>query len=191
MPTATASLAINRRSGAFLTFAVAAATRLFQGVFAALDASHRLVAATDAANRRVVGLVKEEVDNSTGLAGDLNGIVEVGLFLVGNSTTNPVTNAHIGRPAFIEDDNTVAISGGTNNVVAGIVHEVTSDGVWLWVGVPHVTQAVSPVAVTLSSTDGTAAAASANLANLAAEAERIGDDVRSIYNALKTQGIVK
>lgn len=40
------------------------------------------------------------------------------------------------------------------------------------------------VIAAFTSTDGTAAAASASLANLAAEAEKIGDDVRSIRAAL-------
>lgn len=44
--------------------------------------------------------------------------------------------------------------------------------------------------VALTSTDGTAAAASASLANLAAEAEKIGDDVRAIHAALVAQGIL-
>lgn len=38
-------------------------------------------------------------------------------------------------------------------------------------------------AVTLTSTNGTAAAASANLSGLAAEAEKIGDDVRALHAA--------
>lgn len=190
MATATASLPISRRSGNFSSFVVAAATKLFQGVFAALDGSNRLVAATDAAARRVIGLMAEEADNSAGAAGDIEGKVEHGLFLVNNGA-NALTNAHIGKPAFIEDDNTVGSSPGTNAVVAGIVHEVTSQGVWLWVGVPHVGQVVAPESVTLTSTNGTAAAASANLANLAAEAEKIGDDVRAIYTALKNQGLLK
>lgn len=50
----------------------------------------------------------------------------------------------------------------------------------------------SPVATVyaLQSTNGTAAAASASLANLAAEAEKIGDDVRAIHAALVAAGIL-
>lgn len=47
------------------------------------------------------------------------------------------------------------------------------------------------VIAALTSTDGVAAAASANLANLAAEAEKIGDDVRAIAAALATPALVK
>lgn len=187
MPT-TASFNVQRRAGAVWSFPVAAATILYQSVFAALDGNNRLVAATDAAARRVVGLSAAEADNSLGGAGDLTAQVEAGLFLVANSATNALTDAHIGRAAFIEDDATVSSDPGTNAVVAGIVAKVETAGVWLWVGVPHVP--VAPVAVTLTSTNGTAAAASANLANLAAEAEKIGDDVRAIHAALKLHGLL-
>lgn len=44
--------------------------------------------------------------------------------------------------------------------------------------------------VVLTSTNGTAGAASASLANLAAEAEKIGDDVRAIHAALVSAGII-
>lgn len=47
------------------------------------------------------------------------------------------------------------------------------------------------VVAAFTSTNGTAAAASANLANLAAEAEKIGDDVRALGAALATPALVK
>lgn len=55
----------------------------------------------------------------------------------------------------------------------------------LLLGAPYQTQTVA-----LTSTNGTAAAASANLSGLAAEAEKIGDDVRAIHAALVTLGIL-
>lgn len=186
----TVSIPITKRDGATTKFPVAASTKTLQGVFAALDGSNNLVNATDASARRVVGLHAEETDNSAGSAGDLSSSVVKGCFLVKNSGTNAVTDAHIGRACFIEDNETVASSGGTNFVVAGIVEDVTTDGVWVWVGLPGNAR-VSPVTVSLTSTNGTAAAASANLANLAAEAEKIGDDVRAIHAALVLHGILK
>ncbi len=47
------------------------------------------------------------------------------------------------------------------------------------------------VVAAFASTNGTAAAASASLANLAAEAEKIGDDVRALGAALATPALVK
>lgn len=186
----TVSIAIPERDGRSTAFPVAASTKTLIGAFAALDGSNNLVNATDAAARRVVGLHNAETDNSSGSAGDLSSPVIKGLFLVANSATNAVTDAHVGRVVFIEDNNTVSTSGGTNSVVAGIVDDVTSSGVWLWVGTPF-NNGVAPVTVALTSTNGTAAAASASLANLAAEAEKIGDDVRAIHAALLLHGLMK
>jgi len=47
----------------------------------------------------------------------------------------------------------------------------------------------APTAVTLTSTNGTAAGA-ADLAALKAEAEKIGDDVRAMHAALVNKGIL-
>lgn len=185
----TVSLKITRRDGATTAFPVAASTKTLIGAFAALDGSNNLVNATDASARRVIGLHAAETDNSSGSAGDLSSAVAKGCFLVKNSGTNALTDAHIGRAAFIEDNETVASSGGTNFVVAGIVEDVTSDGVWLWVGLPF-TNGVAPVTVALTSTNGTAGAAADDAATKA-EAEKIGDDVRAIHAALVLHGILK
>jgi hypothetical protein len=187
MSAATSAFPVSRRSGLSFQFPVAASTILYQGTFAALNASNQLVAATDAAARRVVGLMAATVDNSAGSAADLNGDVECGLFLVTNGS-NALTDAHIGRVAYIEDDNSVGSSGGTNFVSAGIVAKVETAGVWLFVGVPART--VAPVTVALTSTNGTAAAA-ADLAALKVETEKSGDDVRAIHAALVLHGLLK
>jgi hypothetical protein len=186
----TVSIPITKRDGAATKYPVAASTKTLAGAFAALDGSNNLVNATDASARRVVGLHDAETDNSSGSAGDLSSTVVKGCFLVKNSATNAVTDAHIGRAAYIEDNETVASAVGTNTVVAGIVEDVTTDGVWLWVGLPGNAR-VAPVTVALTSANGVAAAASANLANLAAEAEKAGDDVRAIHAALVLHGILK
>lgn len=189
MAASTVSITTDRRPGAFFEFPCAAATKTLIGVLAALNGSHQLVNAADAAARRVVGLHREETDNSGGSAGDLSSSVEVGCFKLANSGTNAVTDAHIGLACWVEDNQTVASAVGTYSVVAGIVAKVDSDGVWVHVGIganPH----LAPQAVTLTSTNGTAGAA-ADLTALKAEAEKIGDDVRAIHAALITAGILK
>lgn len=185
----TVSIPITKRDGATTKFPVAASTKTLQGVFAALDGSNNLVNATDASARRVVGLHAEETDNSAGSAGDLSSSVVKGCFLVKNSSSNAVTDAHIGRACYIEDNETVASDDGTNVVVAGIVEDVTSDGVWVWVGLPY-NNGVAPVTVSLTSTNGTMAAAADDAATKA-EGEKIGDDVRAIHAALVLHGLLK
>jgi len=186
--TTTVSLPIVKRDGQTTAFPVAASTKTLIGAFAALDGSNNLVNATDAAARRVVGLHASETDNSSGSAGDLSSPVFKGCVFVKNSESNALTDAHIGRAAFIEDNETVSSSGGTNYVVAGIVEDVTSDGVWLWVGLPNAPAA--PVSVTLTSTNGTMGAAADDAATKA-EGEKIGDDVRALHAALVLHGLIK
>lgn len=189
MSAATVSIPTDRRQAAQFSFPLTAIKSLI-GTLAALNSSHQLVAATDAASRRVVGIFAEEVDNSAGSAGDVNAPVEVGCFKLSNSGTNALTDAHIGRVCYVEDNQTVSSDPGTNAVVAGIVAKVDTDGVWVFVGVgAAAVPALAPVTVTLTSTNGTAAGA-ADLAALKTEAEKIGDDVRAIHAALKSFGLL-
>lgn len=185
----TVSIPITKRDGAATKYPVAASTTTLAGAFAALDGSNNLVNATDASARRVVGLHDAETDNSSGSAGDLSSAVVKGCFLVKNSGTNAVTDAHIGRACYIEDNETVASDDGTNVVVAGIVEDVTTDGVWVWVGLPY-NNGVAPVTVSLTSTNGTMGAAADDAATKA-EGEKIGDDVRAIHAALVLHGLLK
>lgn len=187
MAASTVSITASKRDALRFQFPVAAATKTLKGVLAALDGNNRLVNASDAAARRVVGLHEDETDNSAGAAGDLNSNIEIGCFKLDNGA-NALTDAHIGQVCFVEDNQTVGSSPGTNGVVAGLVAKVDADGVWVFVGLPA--SRLAPVAVTLGSTNGTAGAA-ADLAALKAEAELIGDDVRAIHAALKTAGLVK
>lgn len=167
---------------------LAATAVIYAGNMVATNASGYALAATDAANLRLDGRAEETIDNSAGAAGDLSIKSRSGVYLYKNSATDPLTIADIGKPCFVEAPDTVA-KETTNSLVAGVVHAITDEGVWvdqLFV------DALTPVAsvVDLTSTNGTAAAASANLAGLAAEAEKIGDDVRAIHAALVARGIL-
>lgn len=84
--------------------------------------------AADTANLRVIGR-NEDV-------GAENEIVTVksGIFLFDNSAVYPVTQAYIGAKCYVEDEETVSTSGGSNNVVAGTVVDVVSAGVYVNIG---------------------------------------------------------
>jgi hypothetical protein len=133
MSAATASQTLDSRNGNAFQFPVAAATKLLAGVMWALDGSNRLVNASDAAARRVVGVGWEEVDNSSGSAGDLNADVHTGLYCLANGTS-ALTDAHIGRLVYVEDNQTVQSTPGTNGVVAGILRKVDTAGAWVEFG---------------------------------------------------------
>lgn len=85
--------------------------------------------AADVANMVVVGRNDEVVAISKAIT------ATAGKFLVDNSSTYPVTFAHIGSDCYIEDETTVASTGGSNSIVAGKVIDVVSAGVWVAVGI--------------------------------------------------------
>lgn len=125
-----------------LGFAVglAASTRVYQGSMVALNQAGNLVPASADASLHVVGVSEEEVDNSSGSAGDLSCTPRRGPFYFSNSSsTDAITDADIGRPCFVVDDNTVArTSNGGARPVAGIVEGVDGFGVAVSVGMPGV-----------------------------------------------------
>jgi len=172
------------RSGVCTAHPVAAATLIVPGVLVALDANGNAVQADDVAGLTVLGRSEAEADNSSGLAGDARTLVKRGVFRYNNSVANALALADVGRLAFVQSPDTVA-KATTHSIGAGIVVEVDSNGVWIDTrSIPR------PSTVALSSTNGTAAAASANLAALAAETEKIGDDVRALHAALVAANLI-
>ena len=77
-----------------------------------------------------------------------DGKVEVtnGIFLFKNDTTNAVVRkTHVGGACFVKDHETVDSSGGTYKVVAGLVVDVTSDGVYVDMRLPALAAATALV----------------------------------------------
>jgi len=122
-----------RRSGDIVTLPAAASVKLYAGALGARDASGNATPGATATTLRGVGRVREQVDNSTGLAGALNVNLEKGIFRWGNSSsTDAITTADIGNDCYIVDDQTVAATSGSNTrSVAGKVFDVDSLGVWV------------------------------------------------------------
>lgn len=186
MSAATSAINTPERPGKFFALIVAAGAAIFAGTLVARDASGTAVPASDTAALRVLGRAEHDA-----VAGESIQIRR-GCYLFANSATHALTAASVGKLCYVEDDSTVA-STSTNKIVAGRVLEVTEDGVWVdttdipLAAVPVATStngtaaAAAPAAAT--STNGVAAAASADLAGLAAEAEKIGDDTRAAHAA--------
>lgn len=107
---------------------VAAATVVYYGHIAARDAAGNLVAASDTAGLKVVGMTHETADNSAGVAGAEYALVRRGFAAwYGNDATNPVTEALVGSDCYVKDSETVcAVAGATNNIVAGKALELDS-----------------------------------------------------------------
>lgn len=142
MSAATASRDTSKRPAQILKFPVAAATVIFLGTMAALNAAGNLVPASDAAALRVVGMATETIDNTDGDAGDLSCKVERGCFKFDNSADNALDADDKGELCYVEDDQTVAETS-THKIHAGRVVDVESDGVWVEVGYVESSAAVA------------------------------------------------
>lgn len=108
-------------------FAMLSGDVCYAGGIVAIDSSLELQLATDTLGLRVVGASEHQVDNSAD-GEELE--AHRGIQLFENSATSTLTRACIGSPCYVEDAKTVA-GKTTNYVAAGLVHDVTSDGVFV------------------------------------------------------------
>lgn len=114
---------------------LAASTLIYAGALVAVNSSGYAINAVGSdPNAYVMGVAREQVDNSSGSAGAKSVEIEAGVFTFDNSSsTDAVTIADIGRRVHVVDNATVARTHGTGvtgklRPVAGIVHDVLSDG---------------------------------------------------------------
>lgn len=120
------------RSGALLSVAVAAATKIQGGSLVCLNAAGYAVKGTAAAGLRALGRAEQTIDNSAGAAGDLPIEVHPGHFIWENAAAgDAVTRADIGRHAWIVDDQTVGRTPSSSRSPAGIIVDVDGNGVWV------------------------------------------------------------
>ena len=114
------------------SFPLKAATRIFAGTLVAVDAEGLAQPASDSADLLVKGRAAQTVDNRDGDDGDLRVTVDLGVFRYAQTGT-PITRA--GFPAnpvaFVADDQTVSADAGDHEVVAGLIYDVSDDGVWV------------------------------------------------------------
>lgn len=193
---------------------VAAAKTCYQGCMIAYDPANSQAQPADpamAATAVVIGVAEETVDNADGAKGDLKIRPRAGVWRM--KSDGNLTAAHLYKPCRVVDDHTVGVPAGTDaDRIAGLFVGLDGDYAWVLImpsafqrgplTVPvtstnGVAAAAIPGALTstngvaaaaipgaLTSTDGVAAAAAADLAALAAEAEKIGDDTRAIHAAM-------
>lgn len=118
------------RDGALVSRPVEAATEVFTGSIAAVNAAGNMVPAANVAGLKVVGRAEAHVDNTAGAAGDLDVTAKRGLFRFTNSAGSPLTAADLGANALVEDDGTVA-KVTANSIVAGKIIDIDASGVWV------------------------------------------------------------
>lgn len=112
---------------------VAASTRLYGGGMVGMNTSGYLVAASALNTLRIVGFLKEQVDNSAGGAGDLHADIHRGPACFANSAeADAIADADRGSVCYVVDNETVAKTSDSGaRPVAGTIVKVDSDGVWV------------------------------------------------------------
>lgn len=122
-----------RRDAKVFSDPVAATTKIYAGALVCINASGYAVPGSTSTALKARGVAQEQVDNSTGAAGDKRVETTRGCFPFANSASaDEITRADIGATAYIVDDQTVAKTNGTNTrSAAGVIRDVDSDGVWV------------------------------------------------------------
>lgn len=118
------------RSGEVLTLAQGSNT-VYAGAIVCVDSSGAAAPGADASGYAMAGRAEATSDNS-GSAYDASTTVDVrrGVFRWANGSS--FTDANIGDFAYIGDDQTVvAATGTTYGIVAGLIVDVDSSGVWI------------------------------------------------------------
>lgn len=102
--------------------------KTYVGGMLAVDSAGEAHMASDTLGLRIAGICPEQVDNTDD--GETVSPPLVGIYRMNNSSTAAITAAMRQMPCYVEDDNTVAATS-TNLVVAGLIIDVDSDGVWV------------------------------------------------------------
>lgn len=122
-----------RSQGGLRSIPLLANAKVFAGGMVQVAASTFGVAATAVAANVTVGRAEESVDNTGGANGAKSVKVRRGIYQYANSAAGDlITRAHIGKPVYVVDDQTVA---ATDNAAArpkaGICFDVDAQGVWV------------------------------------------------------------
>lgn len=162
-----------RRDGQVFVLPVAGSKKIYAGSIVAINSTGYVEPASDAAGLRVVGRAEEQVDNSAGSDGDKTIKVQEGVYQFAGAGFGA---DDVGKPAFVADDQTVNLTGGTNKVCAGIIEQVDSaTEIWIRMG-------LSERAGAAQADEATADAATQTGAYVQADVQSIA----TLANALKT-----
>lgn len=102
---------------------------LYVGEMVAQDATPEALAATDTASLVILGVGTKEIDNTAD--GETVSFISTAIHLMDNSAT-ALAKTDIGGLCYVEDADTVTtLAGATNNIPAGVVVDVTTDGVYV------------------------------------------------------------
>lgn len=120
------------RTGELVSMNVASGSVIYAGALVCENGSQYAVPASDSAGYVVIGKAMQKVDNSGVNYKAAGNPVEVrrGVFRWVNGDT--FTDANVGDLAYVKDDQTVqTAASATHDIVAGVIIDVDSDGVWV------------------------------------------------------------
>lgn len=112
---------------------VAANAVIPAGVIVAVNATGYATNGATSTTLTTLGCSDEAVDNTGGVDGAKTIRVRRNkVFKFANQAGDLVTQASVGKPCYVVDNQTVAATnGGTTRSVAGTVHGIEADGVWV------------------------------------------------------------
>ncbi|PVX80047.1 hypothetical protein [Paraburkholderia unamae] len=121
------------KDGEIVAVPVAANAVIRAGVLVCADANGNAIEGKTAEGLTYLGRSEVSVDNTGGAAGAISVYVRRGLlFQWANAADDPVTQASFGKLCYVEDNQTVAATNGTNTrSAAGLVFGVDAGGVWV------------------------------------------------------------
>lgn len=133
MGAATSDRNTPRKDGQLIAVPVAAGANVLAGTIAAANATGYVEGGSTAATLTYLGMFDESADNTDGADGDRVVLVRRGVaFHFANDGTDPVTQASLGLPCYIVDNQTVAATDDTGaRSAAGIVIGLDDAGVWV------------------------------------------------------------
>ena len=114
------------------SFPAAAGVVVYEGALVALDTSGNARPGRASTTDIAVGRAVARADNTGGLAGAVRVTVDCdSIAFYANSTSGDlIATTDIGATCYVVDDGQVAKTNGTNTrIAAGLIHDVTSDGV--------------------------------------------------------------
>jgi hypothetical protein len=125
---------LSKWTGRAIVGKVAASTTIYAGSLVAKDSDGYIVPAADTASLTVVGLAMGYVDNSAGADGAKTVQIETGVYKFKNGGSAAVDQATVHGLCYVADDQTVGKTT-VESIVAGVVDQLDSDGVWVSVGI--------------------------------------------------------
>lgn len=113
---------------------VAAGAVIPAGTIVCANATGFATPGATAATLTYLGMADEAADNTGGADGAVSVRVRRDkAFRWENDSSDPVTQASVGKPCYVSDNQTVAKTNGSSaRSAAGIVLAVDSDGVWVF-----------------------------------------------------------